>query len=152
MEGKQTSRRLGRRAGALLLLAVVAVGALAFNAVREKGRYISETVSADFQPGEEMALVSDFSGRRATGGFPDGLWIKRVDGEDGAEPVTFVLARAEKDGDFAPYAQRTLELNEKATFRLPDRQQFRYKLYAKQPGQAESVAVKLSLNDYEVIS
>ena len=135
----------------LLLIAVAVIGALLFIILQNNEAYISQTVSINPDSKEDTTLVFDFSHQKTINGLPDGLWIKWVESAGATAPVTFILSRAEGDGNFVPFAEHTLNLHNEAIFYLPDRLQFQYKLYAKCSGDVDSISVKLSLNDFEVI-
>lgn len=135
------------------IVAAAAVCALLFFLFGPKARWVTESYSVDLGAAEEPVLVADFSRNAVWRGMPDGMWVMldEQSGGDGA-PVTFQLVRTEGRGAAETVEEVALSPGEEATFQLPDRPRFKYKLYAQSGGGAASIACRVSINNYEVMS
>ena len=135
------------------IVAAAAVCALLFFLFGPKERWVSKSYSVDLGAAEEPVLVADFSRNAVWRGMPDGMWVMldEQSGGDGA-PVTFQLVRTEGRGAAETVEEVALSPGEEATFQLPHRPRFKYKLYAQSGGGAASIACRVSINNYEVMS
>ncbi len=135
------------------IVAAAAVCALLFFLFSPKERWVSKSYPVDLGAAEEPVLVADFSRNAVWRGMPDGMWVMldEQSGGDGA-PVTFQLVRTEGRGAAETVEEVALSPGEEATFQLPDRPRVKYKLYAQSGGGAASIACRVSINNYEVMS